>query len=152
MTLAWNRVMHNSCTEHFADGPGAKGQVCKFQNLECQSKKEVQYVCITNAQCNLTLAQSCHQTGSACKRKQKRLTLLSGNGGTPPPVVVFTSSNHMFVFLDTQTVPVKVIQPWVFRRLVVGRWRSPFPPTPWTPVSAWLICRCLSPSVSWPPS
>ena len=92
--------MHNSCTEQFADGPRAKDQVCKFQNLEGRSKNELQYVCITNAQRNLTLAQSCHQTRSACKRKPKRLTLLSGYGGTPPlpssssPTAIISQQTH----------------------------------------------------------
>ena len=35
-----------------------KVKVCKLHNLECSIKrKELQNVCITNAQCNLTLAQ-----------------------------------------------------------------------------------------------
>ena len=91
--------MHNSYIGHLDDGPRAKGQVCKFQNLERLSEKKLQYVCITSTQCNLRFAQSCHQTGSACKGKPKRLTLLSGNGGTPPlpspssPAAIICSSS-----------------------------------------------------------
>ena len=38
--------MHNSYIEHLADGPRAKGQACKFQNLERLSEKKSFNTCV----------------------------------------------------------------------------------------------------------
>ena len=51
-----------------------KVKVCKLHNLECSVKrKELQYVCITNAQCNITLV---HSVQPPCGRVGKGLTFV----------------------------------------------------------------------------
>ena len=105
---------HNSCADYLAWSTICmKAKVCKFQNLKFGQKKSASVR--VYYQCNLTLAQSCHQTGRAVKGNKKNHQPFH-----PVKGISSSSSSHQQqaynLLSSTPTAPLRVIQPWIFRR------------------------------------